>query len=244
MDRAHTAGILIIGNEILSGKVRDSNAYFLTCELRALGVEVKRISVIPDETAVIGTEARIFSELYDFVFTSGGVGPTHDDVTMEGIAQGFGRALRRHERIISVLQSRYGTSLNAAQVKMAEIPEGAEVMLRENMRFPVVKFRNIYIFPGIPAYIRNKFHAIREEFRSPAFHLKKIYLNGHESEIAGTLNSIVARNRDVSFGSYPVLDMPDYRIIITAESRSESALQTAVAALLGQLPRDLIVRIE
>lgn len=244
MDRANTAGILIIGNEILSGKVRDSNAYFLACELRGLGVELKRICVIPDETEIIGTEAHIFSGLYDFVFTSGGVGPTHDDVTMAGIAQGFGVALKRHESIISVLQSRYGAKLNAAQIKMAEIPEGSEVILRENMRFPVVKFRNIYIFPGIPEYIRNKFHAIREEFRAPAFHLTRIFLNGRESEIAETLNSIVALNREVSFGSYPVLDMPDYRIIITAESRSEAALASAVKALLGSLPRDLIVRIE
>ena len=84
------AGILIIGNEILSGKVHDCNSYYLASELRALGVSVERIMVIPDEVDIIGSEVAAFSEKYDYVFTSGGVGPTHDDITMEGIAKGFG----------------------------------------------------------------------------------------------------------------------------------------------------------
>src|SRR5512137_2091029 len=91
-----TAGIIIIGNEILSGKVRDTNAYFLVTELRGLGVDVQRILVIPDEVETIGAESALFSKSYDFVFTSGGVGPTHDDVTMEGIARGFGVRVIKH----------------------------------------------------------------------------------------------------------------------------------------------------
>ena len=91
-----TAGIIIIGDEILSGKVHDSNSFYLASELRKLGVSLMRISVIPDNTEVIGNEAVKFSGQYDFVFTSGGVGPTHDDVTMEGIARGFNARLIRH----------------------------------------------------------------------------------------------------------------------------------------------------
>jgi FAD synthetase len=101
-----TAGIIIIGNEILSGKVHDSNSFYLSNELRALGINVRRISVIPDEIEAIGREVREFSERYDYVFTSGGVGPTHDDVTMAGVAKGFGVRLIRHPEILRILSLR------------------------------------------------------------------------------------------------------------------------------------------
>ena len=94
-----TAGIVIIGNEVLSGKTQDTNSHFLCTELRALGVEVRRISVIPDEIELIGREVASFSSAFDFVFTTGGVGPTHDDVTMAGIARGFGVQVIRHPEL-------------------------------------------------------------------------------------------------------------------------------------------------
>src|SRR4030067_197205 len=126
MNNFKTAGIIIIGNEILSGKVHDINSYFLACELRSLGVDVRRISVIPDETETIGIEAFEFSNQYDYVFTSGGVGPTHDDVTMAGIASGFGVKLAMHPEIRNILSARYKNNLNSVIMKMAEVPEGAE----------------------------------------------------------------------------------------------------------------------
>ena len=146
MHNTKTAGIIIIGNEILSGKVRDSNSYFLARELRELGVDVKRIIVIPDEIDIIGETALEFSNTYDYVFTSGGVGPTHDDVTMAGIAKGFGVQLSRHAEIEKILCSRFDKALNDAVLKMSEVPEGTEVFIREGMRYPVVFFRNIFIF--------------------------------------------------------------------------------------------------
>ena len=118
MQKSTTAGIIIIGNEILSGKVRDANSFYLTTELRALGVDVRKVSVIPDEIEVIGSETVEFSRSYDFVFTSGGVGPTHDDVTMAGIAAGFGVDLVKNTEIRELLCSRYKSDLNSAIVKM------------------------------------------------------------------------------------------------------------------------------
>ena len=113
-----TAGIIIIGNEILSGKVSDVNSYFLARELRQLGIDVRRISVIPDEVEIIGGEVSHFSAQYDFVFTSGGVGPTHDDVTMAGIAEGFQVDLVRSGEIEDMLRSRYKRDLNDAILKI------------------------------------------------------------------------------------------------------------------------------
>ncbi len=244
MTKTNTAGIIIIGDEILSGKVHDVNSYFLAQELRSLGVDVKRISVISDDVETIGREVVEFSNKYDYVFTSGGVGPTHDDVTMAGIANGFNVALIEHPEIKNILLSKYSKLINSAVMKMTMVPEGSEIDFSENLRFPVISFKNVFIFPGIPEYIKNKFHFIREKFRSSVFHLKKIYLKCYESDIAEHLNSAVENNKDVSFGSYPALGQPDYNVMITVEGKSESAFKEALDELLQKIPDECLVRVE
>jgi molybdenum cofactor synthesis domain-containing protein len=243
-DPVKTAGIIVIGNEILSGKIQDSNSFFLASELRALGVNVMRISVIPDDIETIGREALYFSESFDYVFTSGGVGPTHDDITAAGIAYGFGVRLIKHPALEQKFRQRYGKTCNEAVLKMAEVPEGAELIDFGNLRFPLVAFRNIFIFPGIPKYLREKFGLIKERFRTNALYLKRLFLDAEESDIAAVLNRIVASNVEVSFGSYPILDNPEYKIIVTAESRSEDSLSKALRQLLDCLPGDIIVKVE
>lgn len=239
-----TAGIIIIGDEILSGKVQDVNSFFLASELRKLGVDLMRISVIPDNAEVIGSEAVEFSGKYDLVFTSGGVGPTHDDVTMEGIAKGFCTGLIRHPKLEEYFRLKYGNLLNQAVLKMTEVPEGSEIVDFSDMSFPLVMYRNIFIFPGVPEYLRNKFSLIKERFRSSAFYLRRLFLNANESDIAEILNTIVAKDKDVSFGSYPVLGNPEYRIIITAESKSEDAVSRSMDELLRRIPENIIVKIQ
>jgi molybdenum cofactor synthesis domain-containing protein len=243
-DRIKTAGIIIIGNEILSGKTQDSNSFFLASELRALGVSVMRISVIPDDIETIGKEALFFSKSFDYVFTSGGVGPTHDDITAAGIACGFGVKLVKHPALEQKFREKYGKTCNEAILKMSEVPEGAELIDFGNSRFPLVSFKNIFIFPGIPKYLREKFGLIKERFRTTALYLKRLFLDAEESDIAADLNRIVAENKEVSFGSYPILDNPEYKIIVTAECRSEDSLGTAVKQLLDSLPGRIIVKVE
>ncbi len=244
MSKIRTAGIVIIGNEILSGKVQDVNSYYLASELRDLGVDVNKIIVIPDDIETIALEVAEFSNEYDYVFTSGGVGPTHDDVTMAGIAKGFDVTLIEHPEIKKILITKYNHLVNSALLKMTLVPEGSKIDFSENLRFPVISFKNIFIFPGIPEYIRNKFHFIKEKFRSSAFYLKKIYLNCYESNIAEPLNSVVENNKSVTFGSYPVLGKDDYSVMITAEAKSESALLRALDELLTELPENVLVRVE
>ena len=239
-----TAGIIIIGDEILSGKVQDSNSFYLASELRNLGVSLMRISVIPDNIEVIGKETVEFSGQYDFVLTSGGVGPTHDDVTMEGIAGGFNARLIRHPQLEEYFKLKYGDRLNQAVLKMTEVPEGSDIIDFSDMSFPLVKFRNIFVFPGIPEYLRNKFSLLKERFRSSAFYLRRLFLNTNESDIAGILSTVVAENRDVSFGSYPVLGNPEYQIIITAESKSETAVSRSMDEFIRRIPEDIIVRVQ
>lgn len=239
-----TAGIIVIGNEILSGRVRDSNSFYLASELRSLGVRLMRITVIPDDTGIIGIEAALFSKSYDYVFTAGGVGPTHDDVTMAGIAKGFGTRLIVHPDLERRFRQRYGDSCNEAIMKMAVVPEGTQIITREGMRFPVMTFRNIFILPGIPEYLREKFTVIRERFRSSSYCLRKFFINAEESDIASILNSVVSENPGVSFGSYPVVGNPEYKVVITAECKSDDLLGRAVESLLKGLPEKIIVRTE
>ena len=244
MKTAKTAGIIIIGNEILSGKVQDINSFYLASELRGLGVDVQRITVIPDDTVVIGQEAVLFSGKYDYVFTSGGVGPTHDDVTMAGIARGFQVSLKQDSKITNLFSARYGSTMNQSVLKMAMVPEGSTVEFHDSMKFPVVSFRNIYIFPGIPEYMQNKFSMIREKFRTSAFHLKRLYLNCHESVIAGALNAIVEKYGDVTIGSYPVLGMADFQVIVTAETKCEESLRQALDDLVQTFPENCLIKVE
>ncbi len=242
--KTKTSGIIIIGNEILSGKVHDSNSFYLASELRSLGVSLLRITVIPDEIGVIGSEAVRFSEAYDYVFTAGGVGPTHDDVTMAGIAAGFGTKLIVHPELERRFRQRYREACNAAIMKMAVVPEGTQIITHEGMRFPVTTFRNIFILPGIPEYLREKFTVIKERFRSSSYCLRKFFINADESDITAILNSVVSENPGVSFGSYPVLGNPEYKVVVTAECKSADLLGKAGEALLKELPGKIIVRIE
>src|SRR5436309_3003598 len=115
-----TAGIILIGNEILSGKIADVNAAYLCRELRQLGVDVRRISVVPDEVELIAREVTAQSRDFDVVFTSGGVGPTHDDVTIEGVARAMGVPVVRHPRLVATLEGYYRGELNDAHLKMAK----------------------------------------------------------------------------------------------------------------------------
>lgn len=239
-----TAGIVIIGNEILSGKTQDTNSHFLCQELRALGVEVRRVSVIPDEIELIGQEVASFSREFDLVFTTGGVGPTHDDVTMGGIARGFRLRVIRHPVLERRLRERYRETINEARLRMAEVPEGAELVSEGSFYAPVVRLRNVYIFPGIPKILHDRFQVIKESFRDTPFFLKVIYLKEGEGVIASLLNDLLASFPELLLGSYPVLDSPDYKVKVTLESKDASYLKRAFQNLLSALPQGAIHRIE
>src|SRR5262245_53940816 len=151
---AKTAGIIVIGNEILSGKTRDENSLFLARELRDLGVDVRKVSVIPDERKLISLEVREFSGSYDYVFTTGGVGPTHDDLTMDGVAAAFGRRISRHPELEATLRRYYPPEHIEANLRMADIPDGAKLHGGAGILFPVIAVENVFIFPGVPEILR------------------------------------------------------------------------------------------
>jgi molybdenum cofactor synthesis domain-containing protein len=234
---AKTAGIVIIGNEILSGKVQDVNAAYLVRELRLLGVDVKKISVIPDDIEVIATEVSAFSHQFDMVFTSGGVGPTHDDVTIEGIAKAFGRCVVRSAELERLLRSRYGGDVNEARLKMTEVPEGAVFISEDGLWLPAVSVENVYIFPGIPDLLRQKFDLIKERFRDQPYVLCRVYVREGEGNIAASLRTLLREFPTLLLGSYPELHHPDYKVMLTLESKDEGYVRAALERLLALLPQ-------
>jgi FAD synthetase len=238
-----SAGIVIIGNEVLSGKTRDTNSYFFCAELRQLGVEVKKISTIQDEIDIIGREVAEFSKRFDYVFTSGGVGPTHDDVTIEGVAHGFGIKVVRHPDIERRMRQRFGDQVNDARLRMANVPEGATLLATDAPFAAIVKIHNVYIFPGIPKILEERFHEIKEIFRDAPYYLKNVYVRYGEGVIATILNDLLVKFPELMLGSYPVLDLPDYKVKVTLESKDSKYLDQALQAFVAALPADAVHRV-
>ncbi len=241
---AKTAGIVLIGNEILSGKVVDANAAYLCRELRALGVEVRKIAVVPDEVELIAAEVAEFSRHYDVVFTSGGVGPTHDDVTIEGVARALGVPVVRDARLVELLAGFYKGKLTEARLKMAEVPEGAELTAGGSLVFPAVAVRNVYILPGVPEIFRQKFEALKERFRDTPFFLTSVFVNMGEGTLADYLNDLLRRHPDLLLGSYPEFSNPEYKVKVTLESKDRDLMERAADELLSRLPADAVVRVQ
>jgi len=239
-----SAGILVIGNEILSGKVVDTNSPFLTRELRSLGVTVRRILTIPDELDVIAAAVAEFHGAYDLVFTSGGVGPTHDDVTIEGVARGLRRRVIRHPAIEGRIREFYKENTNEARLKMSEVPEGTELIVDGRLGFPTLKCENVYILPGIPEILEQKFEGLRERFAAAPYFLRVVYTSDGEGAIAEHLNATLAAFPDLLLGSYPKLGDPEYAVKLTLESKDRDYVERALAHLLGLLPPDSVVRTE
>ena len=242
MDR--TAGIIVIGNEILSGKVVDTNSPFLARELRSLGVTLLRILTIPDEVETIAAAVQDFHPRFDVVFTSGGVGPTHDDVTMEGVARGLGRPVIRHPAIEGRLREYLKDKVNAARLKMAEVPEGSELIVDARLGFPTVKCENVYILPGIPEILEQKFAALRERFTASPYFLRVVYTRDSEGSIAEHLHATLAVFPDLLLGSYPKMADPEYAVKLTLESKDRDYVERALQHLLALLGSEAVVRTE
>jgi molybdenum cofactor synthesis domain-containing protein len=239
-----TAGILIIGNEILSGKVVDTNSPYLCAELRALGVDVERIVTIPDVSETIAREVRALSEAYDWVFTSGGIGPTHDDLTMDAVAAAFDVTMVCSESIVARIARAQGKPVSESQLKMAMVPAGATLVDSGDLWFPAVIVNNVHVFPGVPQLLRKKFESIRERFRGVPFVLRRVFVSRRESDIVPSLNELVAEFPELMLGSYPRLEDHGFQTLLTLESRDEHYVQRALDALLARLPGDAIHKVE
>ena len=242
--REKTAAVVIIGNEILTGKTADANASYLIRELHGLGVALRRIVVIPDDADEIAATVQECMAKFDFVFTSGGVGPTHDDVTIAGVAKAFNRPVIRHPEMAAIVRDYFGAGIDETRLRLADAPAGSELIYAAAARWPILATGNVYILPGVPEIFRRKFAAIRERFRAAPFHTAAVYTREDEFDLAFRLQQVAAMNPTVAVGSYPNFEEGDYRVKITIEANEAEAVARAKSSLIALLDPALVVRSE
>ncbi len=226
-----TAAYVGIGNEILSGSIQDANFHYLAQALRELGIRLMRGIVIPDEQEVIRETLDLLRGRFDYIFTSGGLGPTHDDVTVEGVALALGVRVVRHPYLEEKIRDYYGDDLDEASLRMAEIPEGAELLMHGEMSFPILSIENIFLFPGVPQLFRRKFEGIKERFRTRPYHTEELFCRRHESEIAPLLSEALDRFPSIQIGSYPQWDETGHQVKVVVESKERESVERAAAHL-------------
>jgi molybdenum cofactor synthesis domain-containing protein len=243
---SRTAAALVIGNEILTGKVLEQNIPVMAKEFFALGVELRRVVICPDEIPVIVRDVRELSGTHDLVITSGGVGPTHDDVTIKAVAQAFDAPVVRAPTYEALLRDYYGERLTEMHLRMADVPQGCRLVTTEEMRWPTVVMHNVYVFPGVPQIFKNKFAIMREELKGNApFYSRAVYVNLDEPALAPLLDHISATHTQVSIGSYLVWGKEsDYRTKLTIDGRAQELVERCFEAMLAGIPREHLVRVE
>lgn len=238
------AEVVVVGNEILSGKVGDENGPYLATELRALGVVLERITTIPDVLDTIAATVREASARADFVLTSGGVGPTLDDLTFEGVARAFGRPVRRFPELASIIRDFFGATTTDAHLAMADLPDESELVFTDGLKFPVVRVRNVYVFPGSPAIFRKKWRGVRDRFRGDPFVLRRVYTTLEEGLLSPHLDRLQEEEPHVAIGSYPTFDDPRYAVMVTLESTDAAVVARALARLLASLDPATVTQVD
>jgi molybdenum cofactor synthesis domain-containing protein len=243
---AKTAAALVIGNEILTGKVAEQNIYVMAKELFGLGVELRRIVVCADEVEIIARDLRELKRNHDIVITSGGVGPTHDDVTIRAVALAFDQKVVRAVPYEHLLREYYGERLTEMHLRMADVPEGARLLATPEMRWPTIAVDNVYVLPGVPQIFRAKMAILREELKgSGAFFSRAVYVALDEPTLAPLLDQLAAAHPGVNIGSYLHWgDDADYRTKLTIDGRSAELVELCLNAMLAGIPEDRLVRVE
>lgn len=205
-DASPTAAVLIIGDEVLSGRTQDTNLNTIARFLTALGIDVLEARTVGDRTAQIVDNLNALRALHDYVFTTGGIGPTHDDITADAVAQAFGVALPEHPDALAILEKRYGPGeFNAARRRMARIPQGGSLIANPVTDAPGFQIGNVFVMAGVPKIMTAMLEDVAPRLRTGVVvQSRTIRVSGvGEGAIADILTAAARAEREVSFGSYP-----------------------------------------
>ena len=252
-DAPPTAAALLIGNELLSGKVQDANLVVLARDLRALGVRLTRVVMIEDDIETISREVFALAAQHDWLFTSGGVGPTHDDVTLAAVARAFEVPIERREELAGLLRAFYGDRCTEGHLRMADVPQGTEFVSEmegepdlveiggKRTPWPAILVRNVFVLPGIPQVFQMKLSAVRARLRkkhagNAAYVSRAVLTDMDEGHLKPLLDAVVARFADVEVGSYPAWYGAPYRTKLTFDGRDPVRVQAAADAFCETLP--------
>jgi molybdenum cofactor synthesis domain-containing protein len=234
-----TAAMLVIGDEILSGRTRDANMAYLAGELTRAGIDLREVRVISDDADAIVAAVRALSTAHDVVFTSGGIGPTHDDITAENVARAFGRAISVRKDARAVLAAHYAArdmELNEARLRMARIPEGATLIDNPVSAAPGFTIENVHVMAGVPQIFQAMVASVLPTITGGAPLLSQsLDVDRGEGDIAGPLTDLAARYPDLSFGSYPFIRNGAYGVNVVVRGQDGARVDAAMADLSQML---------
>ena len=224
------AGILIIGNEILSGRTKDTNTSTLAIWLNSIGINVAEVRVIPDIEKTIIDNLNIFRSTYDYVFTTGGIGPTHDDITAQSVSKAFGVNYEVHKEAFKILEDYYKPGqFNKGRQKMAWMPANANLILNPTSGAPGFNVENVFSLPGVPSILKAMIGGLKNKLVGGAPIISKtIGLNTVESEIASYITQIQNKNKEVQIGSYPFFKSGKVGVSIVMRSENEIHIDKCV----------------
>ena len=220
------AAILIIGNEILSGRTQDTNTTTLAIWLNSIGVKVNEVRVIPDLENIIVNTLNVLRRTNDYVFTTGGIGPTHDDITAESVSKAFGLKYEIHKQAYKILEAYYKPGeFNEGRQKMVKMPENAKLILNPTSGAPGFSVENVFCLPGVPSILKSMLGGLKNKIVGGKPILSHtISLKTVESEIATSLTKIQNENKEVEIGSYPFFHAGKLGVTIVIRSEKQSSI--------------------
>ena len=240
-----SACILVIGDEVLSGRTEDKNINFIAKRCDNIGVSVNEVRIIPDDKETIKNTVLECYKKFDYIFTTGGIGPTHDDITTECIASAFNLEVEINPEALKRLKDHYKKSnieLNNARIKMAKIPKGAKLIDNPVSSAPGFIVENIYVLPGVPKILQAMFKNLEDEIKGITNMVSKnIIVYSPEGEIAFFLESIQNEFADISIGSYPYFRPPDVGTNIVLRSIDKNLINEATIAICRKLKENKIL---
>jgi molybdenum cofactor synthesis domain-containing protein len=241
-DSVVTAAVLVIGDEILSGRTKDKNVGFLADCLTEIGIDLKEVRIVPDEELEIVAAVNALRGRYTYVFTTGGIGPTHDDITAESVAKAFGVAIDYHPRAVDIMRARVaqtGGVMNEARMRMTRVPIGATLVLNKISAAPGFWIGNVIVMAGIPSVMQAMFEYVVPQLKTGVKMLSdSIRANCREGDIGTELGAIAKKFPEVVIGSYPFVDENNYaNTNVVVRSRDPQRLAAASAAVEAMLVR-------
>ncbi len=235
-----TAAILVIGDEILSGRTKDKNIGYIAEYLTNIGIELREVRVVPDVTDEIVAALNALRSRYTYVFTTGGIGPTHDDITADAVAAAFGVSIDHDPRAVAMLRERFSEAdLNEARMRMARIPAGADLIANSISKAPGFNIGNVYVMAGVPSIMQAMLDVVAPTLKTGVKVLSDTVRAGlREGDIGGALAEIAKAHPGVSIGSYPFWSEtgPDTNIVV--RSRDEEKLRAAMDAVKAMVERE------
>lgn len=234
---------VIIGTEVLTAKVVEANGAHLIARARTLGIPLASLHLVPDEVDAIVEAVLLARRRATVVVTSGGVGPTHDDVTVRAVALALGRRVERLLRLEQLLRDGWGAAEPPAEaLRMAEVPAGAQLLESADTRYPVIGCDGVWMLPGVPELFRQQLEPVLALLPRAPVVLTTLYVSAWESEIAHALDAVARSMPEVAFGSYPTLDVTQaWRVKLTIEHAEQGPVELAVARLRRELPAGCVV---